>query len=116
MQFNVFYLEDEADLRDIFTDSFSTVHIEVRTCGDPLIAIEEIKSNPPDLIFVDYRLPKMRGDEFAKLVDPKIPKALITGELNVQCVVTFDAIFDKPFKYELIQTFIARLAKQRSAA
>ena len=41
--------------------------------ADPLKAMEQIPALKPDVLVVDMEMPKMRGDEFLRLVLPKYP-------------------------------------------
>jgi len=99
----VYYIDDEPDLCSIFTDAFSAADITITTFTDPLKGIEETKKNPPDLIFLDYRLPFMNGDQVALKMDAAIPKFLISGDLTHSTVYKFQNIFSKPYDILEIQ-------------
>lgn len=96
MPIKVYYIDDEVDLCENFEDFFSTPEVIVKTFVDPMVAIEFIKSNPPDLLFIDYRLRGITGDEVSKQLDPNIPKILITGEISVKTDYKFLKEFSKP--------------------
>lgn len=106
MPLKVYYLDDEPALLEIFTDTFASDSIEVTTFTDPVLAIKTIASHPPDLLFLDLRLPNTTGFAIAKQLDPKIPKALVTGDMSVQPESVFKAIFEKPMNTEKIEAFI----------
>lgn len=98
MSRKVYYLDDEPVLCENFSDSFSNDDIIVTTFTDVATAIQKIIKDPPDLLFLDYRLPGTTGDEVALLLDPKIKKYLITGDINIQTKYHFLKVFTKPYK------------------
>lgn len=112
MPLKVYYLDDEVELCENFADYFESVDVQVTTFTDPKQAIDSIKSNPPDLIFVDYRLPGTTGDQVALALDPRIPKILITGDLSVVTSYEFIAILSKPFKHSDIYDILGRYRKK----
>ena len=107
--FRIYYLDDEVSLLELFVDTFSLPDREITTFSDPKIAISEIQKNPPDILFIDYRLPNFTGDQIAQMLDPKLPKILITGDLNVKCVYPFIFIFEKPYKPDQIEEVLAKV-------
>ena len=106
MSFKIYYLDDEPALLEIFVDTFASDSIHVTTFTDPEKAIAEIELNPPDLLFLDFRLPNTTGVEFARRLDPSIPKALVTGDMSFKNDEVFVATFEKPTKTEAIEAFI----------
>ncbi len=115
MPLNVLYLDDEKELCDNFSDLFSTGDIKVITFNDPVKASEAAKVNPPDLMFVDYRLPSTNGDLVALSLDPKIPKFLITGDISVATSYKFVKVFSKPYKAEDIWKVLESMLKKKQA-
>lgn len=114
MPFKIYYLDDEPFLLEMFVDTFAAPGREITTFSDPDIAIETIKKSPPDILFIDYRLPKYNGDSIAMMLDPQFPKFLITGDIEVKCVYKFDAIFDKPYKANQIEKVIEKIVSQKN--
>ena len=116
MPLKVYYLDDEQDLCEIFVDYFASNEVEVTTFTDPAKAIDASRESPPEVLFVDYRLPGTTGDEVAKSLAAEIPKYLITGDISVKAEYTFQAIFYKPYKPEDIQQVLDGFLKIKSAA
>lgn len=116
MSLKVYYLDDEPDLTEIFSDIFNSDKILVLTFNNPQQAINKIKSDPPDLLFIDYHLPNTNGDQVAQLLDPSIPKAMITGNLSVSPTARFDRIFHKPFDLEALRSFIQLYLNKKEAS
>ncbi len=115
MQIKVYYLDDEPDLLEVFKEVFESAQVQISTFSDPNKAIAEIQARPPDILFLDYRLPNITGDEIALQLDPFMPKALISGDLDIVCQAKFVAQFSKPYKIPLIEEFISSYIKVLSA-
>lgn len=108
MPLKIYYLDDEEALCENFVDYFASNEVSVTTFVDPRVAIEAIKKNPPDLLFIDYRMPGTNGDEIAKALDPKIPKYLISGDISIKTEYKFDEVFSKPYEESVIMELISR--------
>ena len=102
MQLRVYYLDDEQTLCENFADDFGSKKVIITTFTDSQEAIQTIKVSPPDLLFLDYRMPGTTGDRVAEMIDPKIPKYLITGDLLVKTSYQFKKVFSKPYKCDAI--------------
>lgn len=111
----VYYLDDEIDLLEMFRDLFSGPGIEIRTFVDPALAIAEVWRSPPDLLILDYRLPNTTGDKIAQLLDPGLPKIMITGDLMVKTNSTFERVFHKPYSFSEMAEFLESARRRRLA-
>ena len=116
MPLKVYYLDDEEALCEIFVDYFASDSVEITTFTDPAKAIAVTQTNPPDLFFIDFRLPSTTGDEVAKSLPADIPKYLITGDIGVKTKYKFKALFNKPYKPEEIQKVLDAFLKIKIAA
>lgn len=106
MQLKVYYVDDETDLLEMFQETYSTPEILINVFSDPQLALRTIESDPPDLIFLDYRLPNTTGDRMALQMSPGIRKALITGDLSVKLEAHFEKIFEKPTSPAMIEEYL----------
>lgn len=106
MALKVFYLDDEADLCELFQESFESEKVSVTTFCDPEQFVQEVQVNAPHLVLLDYRLPHTNGEEVGRRIDPNIPKALITGDLLVEVPPNFLKVFSKPFNFNEMESFI----------
>jgi DNA-binding NtrC family response regulator len=106
MTFRIFYLDDEPELLELFVDTFSEAGLEISVFSEVSVALEAIKRQPPDLLFLDYRLSGITGDEIALSLDPSIPKVLITGDQQVKTKADFLIVFPKPYRAETVEAFI----------
>ena len=102
----IYYIDDEADLLELFVDFFSSPEYEISTFNDCEAGIEAIRLNPPDLLVLDLRLPATTGDEIALKLDPNIPKVLVTGDLKVELKASFIRVFEKPLDPDEFQKFM----------
>ena len=102
----VYYVDDEPELCELFVDIFASSEVLVSTFNDPSEALEKILSHPPDLLFMDYRMPGMNGVELAKKSPAHLKKYLISGEINISVDIIFEAILKKPLDVPLIRKII----------
>ncbi len=107
MQLKVYYIEDEESLCENFKDYFSSAEVIVTTFSDPQTAIAHIQAHPPDLLFIDYRLSGTTGDKVAKLLEPKLPKFLITGDICFKTEFKFDGVISKPYDESAVARVIS---------
>lgn len=108
MAYTVYYLDDEAELCDVFSAFLSTMDVAVKTFTDAAKAIEYCKHRPPDLFFIDYRLTDTTGGMVAKAISKDIPKILVTGDLLVPEQQLFIDVINKPFRLKNISTVIQK--------
>ncbi len=80
----VLLVEDNSVFRESFRESlshrFRSLVFEEATSGEE--ALEKVNVNPPDLIFMDLRLPGINGLEATQKIKaafPKIRVAMLTG-------------------------------------
>ncbi|MEI8096028.1 MAG: response regulator [Spirochaetales bacterium] len=78
--FRVYYLDDEEGLLEVFQEAFDDDDREVKVFSNVEAALDAVRSQPPDLMVLDYRLPGASGEEIARQMDPAIPKVLVSGD------------------------------------
>ena len=100
MSSKIYYLDDEPRLCEMIEIYFQDLNIELKTFVDAKTAIAAANAEPPDLMFIDFRLPMMSGDEVAQQITAPVPLILITGELQVQTDYDFAAVIAKPFAFD----------------
>lgn len=115
MALNVVYVDDEVELGTIFAEIFASQDVFINTFSTPESALEHIKRNSADLVFLDFRLNGTTGDQVALKMDPAIPKVLVTGDLNVHTIYPFKHVFNKPFDIGDVQKFINQFTKVKIA-
>jgi CheY-like chemotaxis protein len=80
----VLIVEDDPDLRRIFSDVLFWAGFRVEQASDGVTALKMIESNPPDLLILDIGLPMLDGlsvrDELAAHAETRhIPVVVVTG-------------------------------------
>ncbi len=106
MPLKVYYVDDEIELCELFSDLFSSSEIIITTFTDPAMALKVTIENPPDLLFMDFRMPGLNGLEMAKNLDPALKKYLVSGENNLVTDYPFEAILGKPLNIKLIKEIL----------
>ena len=106
MPIKVYYVDDEPDLLELFSEEFESDEVHISTFPNPFEAIQQIEKDTPHLLFVDYRMPLMTGDEMALKLNGSFPIALMTGELDLKPSYHFHQIFHKPYDYEELKKYI----------
>lgn len=97
MPVRIVFLDDEPLICECFVEQFSEQGIDIEAFTQADEAMAAINARHPDLIFLDYRMPGVRGDLLAKQMPSDIPKYLITGELEAKPEYPFIEILPKPF-------------------
>lgn len=106
MTFKIVYLDDEPDLVDVFIDFFSSSNVEIKGFSVPEEAKKYLQEHPVDLVFFDYRMPGITGDQLALDLNLSVPFVLITGDIEVKTKFPFKMIFRKPYEIQKIGEFI----------
>lgn len=106
MPLKVMYLDDEIELCNNFVELFESDRVHIVAFTNPTEAMAAAKASPPDLMFIDYRLPSVSGDQVAQALDPKIPKILVTGDISVVTSYRFVEVLSKPYREaEILKIF-----------
>ncbi len=111
----IYFIDDEPVLCELFRELFSSDTAQIITFTNPSEAVESAKLKSPDLIFIDFRLPGITGDELAKQLPAGIPKYLVTGDLNAKVTYEFQGVLVKPFKIDIIRGVIDSHLKHQTA-
>jgi len=113
----VYYLDDEIDLLDTFIEVFSGPDVEIKIFSIPAELHEAVKLDPPDLVFLDFRMPGITGDLVAKDLPKDIWKILLTGDLALQPKAAFERVIKKPLHpNEITSIFIEALERIKAKA
>lgn len=73
----ILVVDDEQQIVDLFKQSLEKEGYEVITAYDGLAAIEQVERQNPDLILLDWMMPKMDGFEVCKKIRPKTASPII---------------------------------------
>lgn len=110
MEKNIFVVDDEKFIRDMLEQAFSKHGYIVRSAESAEEALEILKDEKFQVMFLDLNLPKMNGVELCKQIRKDIPIGIIyavTGyaslfELADCREAGFDDYFTKPVKLEML--------------
>lgn len=114
MSLNVYYLDDEADLGELFKELYETSEIQITVFTQPADFVAAVNRAAPDLAFVDYRLPGTTGEAVCAGLPRTFPKVLITGEVQLSTSHEFYRVLRKPTQIDdvtaLLQSFVVAKA------
>ncbi|MEQ9619422.1 MAG: response regulator [Deltaproteobacteria bacterium] len=114
---NVLIVDDEEFIRDIVSECLSSTGHNVMSAGDGKQAVEIIKKNHFDIIFLDFSLPKKDGLELfreIKVIDPNSAIVIISARPEEQLPDELSDegaynIIKKPFSVDQIQNAVSRV-------
>ncbi|PYG87345.1 response regulator receiver domain-containing protein [Ruminiclostridium sufflavum DSM 19573] len=110
----VLVVDDTKNIRMILTKCLELEGYEVMTAGDGKQALEMLMTNSFDLVFLDIKLPEIRGTEVLKRIRGmgiKTPVIIITAYATVKNAVDCTnlgavAYIQKPFSADKIRTVL----------
>lgn len=86
-------VDDEKDAQLVLTHLINSSVPDVEiidVCDDVLSAVESIKKNNPDIVFLDIQMPEYAGYEIVKFIDPSSIKIIFVTAFNEFAVKAFD--------------------------
>ncbi len=110
MEKNILIVDDEKFIRDMLEQAFSKEGYIIRSAESAEEALEILKDEKFQVMFLDLNLPRMNGVELCKQIRKDIPIGIIyavTGyaslfELADCREAGFDDYFTKPVKLEML--------------
>lgn len=121
---NILIVDDDSNFCEIFKDELEEMNYPAITKYSGKQAIDYIKENSIDIIFIDVKMPDLNGFEvyFAiKKLNPNLDAIMITGYQNETTVLhqinmAFEkklyACFYKPIKFEEINNTIKKILRK----
>ena len=79
---SILVVDDEPGMRALFSFMLGAKGYEVRTAGSGEDALENVRSSPCDLVFLDIRMPYMNGLEVFRVLkelQPDVAVVMMTG-------------------------------------
>ena len=85
MSIKILIVDDEPDIRDVLRITLEDENYEVMEAGNGEEAMKILETKTPDLILTDYKMPRMDGREFGRLIKKDIllrhlPVIMVTGK------------------------------------
>lgn len=110
MNRKILVVDDELSIRDLFADTFNDAGYEVLAAETGEEALEILKEERIDVIFLDLKLFGMNGIELCRKIRQTNPVSIIyamTGwaalfEVEECRAAGFDDFFTKPLRYETL--------------
>lgn len=87
---SILIVEDEKLLQDSLAMILRSQGFNVQVAGDGVEAIEKLNAGAPDLILLDYFMPRLNGKEFLENIDlTEYPytRVVVTSNISDQAVV-----------------------------
>lgn len=92
------FVDDEKGLCQAYEDLYESSEMSVKAFFDVQKAKAYIDSNEVDLVFIDYRMPKISGPQFRKMLDTNLKCVMVTGEFVEDIEDGFVDLLRKPFE------------------
>jgi len=117
MQRRILVVDDEKNIRFIFSQIISSIGFEVAVAESGDKALNQFLKSPFDLVFTDLKMPGMDGWTLAyhiKKISLETPIILITGEEREQILKkkeesSVDSVLFKPVQLQDIQKILHRM-------
>lgn len=117
----ILLVDDEANLRTVFSDVLKRAGYRVKTVEDGHKAIKEVEQNTYNLALVDLRMPKMDGIEVLENIKkrkPELPVIIYTGYGSITTAVEAmrkgaSDYLNKPFSPEELKLAIKKVLEQK---
>ena len=107
----ILLIDDDKFMLEFAKSQIDAEKYEVTTCIDPVLALDLVKEDKPDIILSDIMMPDLNGVELLKKIkeiDSSIPVIFITAYANVDTAIeaveagALDFV-RKPLKPELLE-------------
>ena len=111
--------DDTKENRDVLAQILSDIGVEVRLVGNGQEALESVRTEIPDIIFMDIRMPIMNGLDAARHIWHEfcstrlrivaVSASVLEHEKKMFMDAGFDDFIGKPFRFERICECLAKL-------
>jgi CheY-like chemotaxis protein len=112
----VLVVDDEPDIADTVAAVLTAEGYRVRKAADGAEAVEILETLRPDLILMDYEMPRMNGTEVCARIrrdrrDRDIPILLATAAMvDLSALADADGFLVKPYQRDVLLSFVSHLA------
>jgi len=87
---SVLFVDDDPEVLSSIRRLLLDEPYEVRTSGNPVEALAELRKQPPEVVVADYYMPPMLGPEFlleVRRCAPSVVRMILTGKPDLGAVV-----------------------------
>lgn len=115
----VLVVDDEADIADTVEALLAGEGYRVHKAADGAEALEALRKGRPDLILMDYEMPKMKGTEVCAKIrksrkDRGVPILLATAAMvDLSALADADGFLVKPYQKDVLVSFVRHLAERK---
>jgi signal transduction histidine kinase len=109
---SVLVIDDDAAVRNLIVECLLILGYEVRQAEDGEAGLRLLEEQPPDLLMVDFIMPKLNGAEVierARALLPNLPVILATGYADAQVggtVLEHERVLQKPFNLDQLAAMV----------
>ena len=115
----VLVVDDVAENREVLAQILEKVGVRVRLAGSGAEALEQVRQEMPDLIFMDVRMPELNGIQTMELIRTEhgeervkiagVSASVLEHEREAHLKAGFDAFLGKPFQAGQVYACLAEL-------
>ncbi|MFI5401581.1 MAG: response regulator [Planctomycetota bacterium] len=87
---SLLFVDDDPAILGALRRLFLDEPYEVRTCDNPVLALDEIKARPPTVVVADFYMPPMNGPTFlreVRRIAPAAVRMILTGKPDLVAVL-----------------------------
>jgi DNA-binding response OmpR family regulator len=117
----VIVVDDYEDSLELLCEALADAGLEPRPFRDPIAALFDLLDSRPELILLDWHLPRIGGQDFVSQVRRRahlreVPIVVITGDTRVSSTNGVQALLIKPIELPALVATVSRLLPQPALA
>lgn len=120
MTFKILVVDDEPEFRHILAMVLTEMGHEVSTASSGRQALAKIRENPPDILFLDIKMPQMTGLECLRRLSKlkrKLVVVVMTGYADIESAretmrLGADEFISKPFDIDDLTRLVNELVRE----
>ena len=114
---HILVVDDDPAIRDVVVDILELANYTARTASNGVEALDDIREQPPDMVFLDLMMPIMDGWEFLRRCRRSsecawVPVAIMSAARDAGSIADelgAQAFLPKPFELDDVLTVVTRL-------